>query len=593
MKRNVWLAYALSFSLVVAAMAGVSALVLQQSHQQRQTLQQDEKEELVRLALWRMDAALATLVTQESTRPFAQYAPTHTVTYQPPGAPFPQTMLLPSPLLNDAVPYVKLHFRLDADGQVSAPYDDNVPQPRPDDGPLHKPRLRDKQPLLDQLATLNKDAPLADDLPATPNAAPVLATLTPLKLPSRLSQSTRNQNEAQRRVDIVQLQNSQQNIVLNKSTNRLYEPTRESLAKAYWRPDAQQNPCLLIARRVTQDGKKYVVGCWLDWPGIRSWLLGTIRDLLPNASLVPAASLPNDAQPNHAAMLPIRLEPGTITPTTGLDTSGPWMLLAVAWGGVILSGFAVAMLLTGVVALGERRTTFATAVTHELRTPLTSMQLYTEMLADGMITDDDKKKAYLTTLHGETIRLATLVENVLQFGKLESKNHTSEKNHLTVSQLLTRLEPRLIHRVEQAQMTLDINATASAQACTLHVHPTDIEQILENLVDNACKYAADATDRRVHLTSKIREGRVEFLVCDHGPGIAEAERKTIFQPFRKAKRDAVGTRGGIGLGLALCKRLAKRNRGNLTCQPQTKSDDPAHNNNTPGACFQLTLPTRS
>ena len=41
------------------------------------------------------------------------------------------------------------------------------------------------------------------------------------------------------------------------------------------------------------------------------------------------------------------------------------------------------------------------------------------------------------------------------------------------------------------------------------------------------------------------------------------------------------------------KRLAKRNRGNLTCQPQTKSDDPAHNNNTPGACFQLTLPTRS
>ena len=106
-----------------------------------------------------------------------------------------------------------------------------------------------------------------------------------------------------------------------------------------------------------------------------------------------------------------------------------------------------------------------------------------------------------------------------------------------------------------------------------------LEQILFNLVDNACKYAAAATDRTIHLSATSDDAAVFLRVRDHGPGI-RAGAARIFHPFKKSVQEAANTAPGLGLGLALSRRLARSMGGDLRVDPAV----------TDGAGFILTLP---
>jgi K+-sensing histidine kinase KdpD len=107
-----------------------------------------------------------------------------------------------------------------------------------------------------------------------------------------------------------------------------------------------------------------------------------------------------------------------------------------------------------------------------------------------------------------------------------------------------------------------------------------VEQILFNLVDNACKYAAAAADKSIQLSFAVLAKRVQFSVRDHGPGISSAGQRRLFQPFSKSVHEAANSAPGVGLGLALSRRLAADLGGRLELQ------SPAG-----GGCeFVLTLP---
>jgi signal transduction histidine kinase len=109
---------------------------------------------------------------------------------------------------------------------------------------------------------------------------------------------------------------------------------------------------------------------------------------------------------------------------------------------------------------------------------------------------------------------------------------------------------------------------------------TLLQRILGNLIDNACKYARQAVDNRIHLrTGPGVGGAVVLEVADHGPGVPRAERRSIFRAFRQGQ-DADPTAGGVGLGLALAKRWAGLLGGRLSYR-----DEPGG-----GACFGLELP---
>jgi signal transduction histidine kinase len=251
----------------------------------------------------------------------------------------------------------------------------------------------------------------------------------------------------------------------------------------------------------------------------------------------------------------------------------------VAWAGVVLVAGAVAMLLAGTVALSERRAAFVSAVTHELRTPLTTFHMYTEMLAEGMVADPAQQRTYLATLRSEAARLTHLVENVLAYARLERGRSPGKLVATSVAELLQRSRERLADRARQAEMELLVDAAATDLAAEVLANPSAVDQILFNLVDNACKYAASAADRRVHLSVEVLPRRVKLRVRDHGPGIARAAAWRLFRSFTKSAREAAESAPGVGLGLALSRRLARAQRGRLDCDFGIPD----------GACLVLTL----
>jgi signal transduction histidine kinase len=205
--------------------------------------------------------------------------------------------------------------------------------------------------------------------------------------------------------------------------------------------------------------------------------------------------------------------------------------------------------------------------------------VYTEMLTENMVTDPSRRSQYLGTLHAEAGRLSHLVENVLAYARLENSPKAPSGERITVGELVESTRERLRERAAQAGMTLVVEKVEAPDRC-LNLDPSVVLQILFNLVDNACKYAAAAQDKRVHIETGQARGLAVIKVRDHGPGVSREFRGKLFRPFSKSAREAAHSAPGVGLGLALSRRLARRMGGDLALEEREEG----------GACFVLTLP---
>jgi len=315
--------------------------------------------------------------------------------------------------------------------------------------------------------------------------------------------------------------------------------------------------------------------------------LAEVIDLFPDAQLSPVGQVdPGGERAGRVlATIPAALEPGARPSVASANLTPARLTLLLTWLAMIIALLAVGITLRASITFGRRRSRFASAVTHELRTPLTTFRMYSEMLAEGMVPDEEKRREYLNTLKDESARLATLVENVLTYARLEEGRASLQRQATTVRAMLDRLSPQLVRRADEAQMRLCLELPQDVAAMTLETDVEAVGQILMNLVDNACKYAADADVRDIHLIASRRRGRVALTVCDHGPGIDPAFRGDLFIAFRRAERRAGDAVRGVGLGLALARALAGDLGGDLSIEsaPPPNADDL-------GACFTLRLP---
>ena len=351
---------------------------------------------------------------------------------------------------------------------------------------------------------------------------------------------------------------------------------REGGMRVVWVDDL-----LVLGRIVDVSGKQYLQGAWLNWDHLRQELLDEIHDLLPEADLVPApVTGPSDTS-RLLASIPARLVTGDIARRVMIVASPLRFPLAIAWTGTLAALLSIGLLLAGIMRLSERRATFVSAVTHELRTPLTTFRLYSEMLAENLITDPDTRTRYLQTLMTESNRLGHLVENVLAYSRLERGVGARVMEPVTVNDLIETARERLTNRAREAGRDLQVDVPKDAADIRLRTDRTAVEQILFNLVDNACKYAVPFGNPAIHLSIAWQQRTVMFRVSDHGPGLARSEVRRVFRPFRKSAKQAACTSPGVGLGLAICKRLARQLGGDIGYEARAGY----------GACFTVRLPS--
>ncbi|NQT91387.1 MAG: HAMP domain-containing histidine kinase [Lentisphaerae bacterium] len=627
-----WLLFLVCLGVVLSAMAWVSANVLRLERANAEVQRAAAREEVVRIALWRMDSAISPMVIQESARPYFEY-----VAFNDAGTVYPNLLdreardeLVPSPLLLQAPSNVLVYFngvyREGKQGteinspQVPAPPLTELAEDNYDIAPLIRKNSARLEELLadvslDDVRTAlaraaaedrgaltgdDRDAQIALNQPAQQRTSVQQALMQVAQYGRNAAEFSVRKGQASKAKSKVSSWNKQRNTVSNLRSQQQTEEqgkgqqildVQSDQAGGQGGRDVHEgsmrpvwvNGMLLLGRIVRVNGTEHVQGAWLDWDSIRDELLREIEDILPGARLFAVNDTDESPESRMMAALPVRIVPGIpagLPPVIGSPLKLP---LVLAWACVLLAAGAVAFLLVGIVSLSERRGAFVSAVTHELRTPLTTFRMYSEMLADGMVEGEEKQREYLRTLCSEGGRLSHLVENVLSYARLEKGRHTAHVERVSAHDVLQRVLERFSRRAEEAGMQLVLEDTAdmgTGAECRADV--SALEQVLFNLVDNACKYAVVAEDKRIHLGLRVRGSRVVFRVRDHGPGIAREEIHRLFRPFRKSAKHAAETAPGVGLGLSLSRKLARQMRGDLRVDTSVKD----------GACFDLIIPGR-
>jgi signal transduction histidine kinase len=181
--------------------------------------------------------------------------------------------------------------------------------------------------------------------------------------------------------------------------------------------------------------------------------------------------------------------------------------------------------------------------------------MYAEMLRDGLVGTEAKRAEYYSTITDESERLSRLIDNVLEFSRLEQNRRTPDLVVGSLAGALREAAEKLRAHVERAGFVLKLDLDETLPA--VRYDRDAVTQLVFNLVDNALKYARGAAQREIEIRLRRECDRIELCVRDHGPGVPEDQLRRIFEPFFRLGEEMTRTTEGTGIGLALVKELAE------------------------------------
>ncbi|HEX3878102.1 MAG TPA: HAMP domain-containing sensor histidine kinase [Bryobacteraceae bacterium] len=229
--------------------------------------------------------------------------------------------------------------------------------------------------------------------------------------------------------------------------------------------------------------------------------------------------------------------------------------------------------------LAEMQFRFAAGVSHDLRTPLTAIRGAAYNMAEGLVKEPAAVNRYAKLIQRNAEELTAMIENVLAFSAtLQSKTEQSRKV-LAVGELLQHAAAAMTPEAEQAGCRLEVNVAPDLP--TVRGDSVALELVFRNLIGNAARHGAQG--KWIGVSAARAGDGVEVRVCDRGPGIAEAERERIFEPFYRGKVSRAQRVQGTGLGLSLAKNTVEQYKGTVE----------AHNSPGGGAEFTVRLPAAS
>jgi signal transduction histidine kinase len=214
------------------------------------------------------------------------------------------------------------------------------------------------------------------------------------------------------------------------------------------------------------------------------------------------------------------------------------------------------------MALAKLKSDFVSNVSHELRTPLALIRLYAETLELGRIQTREKIDEYYRIIRKESERLTALINNILDFSRIEAGRKEYEFRETDIGDLVRNTLECYRDQIEEQGFALQEQIDENIPP--VHVDREAIARSVVNLVNNALKYSADKKFIGVKLYRT--SGSVKLEVEDQGIGIARNEQSKIFEKFYRAGDPLVHNTKGSGLGLSLVRHIAQAHGGNIDVQ---------------------------
>src|SRR5262245_1533105 len=235
-------------------------------------------------------------------------------------------------------------------------------------------------------------------------------------------------------------------------------------------------------------------------------------------------------------------------------------------------GVLVAVIAAGIVTtwrlirreteMARLKSDFVANVSHDLKTPLSVIRMFGETLEMGRVTDEERRQEYYRVITREGERLTRLIDNVLDFSRIEGGRQTYDMAPTAVEPLVRGTLEAFAYPLAQQGFKVEVTVAPDLPEVTMDADA--VGQALANLIDNAIKYSGD--DRAVTIDARVADGWLVIAVGDRGLGIAPEEQAKIFEKFYRVGRSDTQGRRGSGVGLALVRHIAQAHGGAIAVE---------------------------
>lgn len=300
-----------------------------------------------------------------------------------------------------------------------------------------------------------------------------------------------------------------------------------------------------------------------DPAALKPFLVLPLGELLPHWDV--AVYLVDPARHSHGA--------ATFRLLTGL-------FIGIALLAIGVGSWLIVADLRRQLTLARQKTDFVSNVSHELKTPLTSIRMFAEMLAEGRVEGPEKQAHFLRIISAEASRLTRLINNVLDFARLERGERRFVSGPVDLGPLVKETVETFRPAAEAAGFTLDY--TLPPVPAVVTGDRDALAQVLLNLLSNAEKYSGPRREIQVVLHSDPATPAWRLEVTDRGPGVPEALREKIFEQFYRVNDSLSSGVQGSGLGLTLARQIARQHGGDVRYAPRSGG----------GSAFTVVLPIR-
>jgi len=232
-------------------------------------------------------------------------------------------------------------------------------------------------------------------------------------------------------------------------------------------------------------------------------------------------------------------------------------------------------------ALERMRSDFVANASHELRTPLASLIGFIDTLRGPAADDPAAQTRFLGIMADQAQRMNRLIDGLLSLSRIEMTEHLPPSGRVAVASLLDRVAASMAPQVTTRRITLEKHVTPDLP--DVPADEDQLEQVLQNLMDNAVKYGTEGGTVRVSAgrATQLQAEGVLIAVHDDGPGIPREHLPRLTERFYRVDTHRSRAVGGTGLGLAIVKHIVNRHRGQLMIESKEGA----------GTTVQIWLPT--